>query len=80
MAVINVYSIETETGAEVRGTRLRAGLAQAALGHALQLNTQYAPPRYALRIFYSGDFVDPAFAELTQLAQTHGLDFEVDGT
>ena len=80
MAVIQVNSIETETGEEVRGSRFRAGSAQAAVDHALQLNTRYPSPQYALRIFYAGDFVDPAFAELTQLAQMHGLDFDIGGT
>jgi hypothetical protein len=80
MAVIQVHSIEDETGAEVRGSRFRAGSAQAAVDHALQLNTQYPAPRFATKILYSGDFVDPAFAELTQLAQQRGLDFEVGGT
>jgi hypothetical protein len=79
MAVIHVYSIDTSTDTEVRGSRLRAGVAQVALDHALQLYARYPPPGYTLRIFYAGDFVDPAFAELTQLAQTHGLDFEIDG-
>ena len=79
MAVIQVDSVEADTGAQVRGTRLRAGSAHVAVDHALQLNTQYRSPRYILRIFYSGDFVDPAFAELTELAQRHGLDFQVDG-
>ena len=64
----------------MRGSRFRAGSAQAAVDHALQLNTQYPAPRFAVKILYSGDFVDPAFAELTQLAQQRGLDFEVGGT
>ena len=79
MAVIHVYTIDSSTDTEVRGSRLRVGVAQAALDHALHLNAQYPPPGYTLRILYAGDFVDPAFAELTQLAQTHGLDFEIDG-
>ena len=80
MAVIQVDSIETETGEEVRGSRFHAGSAQAAVDHALQLNTRYPTLRFVIKIHYSGDFVDPAFAELTQLAQQHGLDFEVGGT
>jgi hypothetical protein len=79
MAVIHVHSIDAETGAEVRGSRLRAGSAQAAVDHALQLNVQYSAPQHATKIHYSGDFVDPAFADLTQLAQQHGLEFEVGG-
>jgi hypothetical protein len=79
-AVIQVQSIEADLGAEVRGSRLRTGSAQAAISHALQLKAQYSSPKYATQILYSGDFVDPAFAELTQLAQQHGLDFDLSGT
>jgi hypothetical protein len=79
MAVIHVYAIDTDTGADVRGSRLRTGSAPAAIEHAQRLNSQYSAPRHSTRILYSGDFVDPAFAELTQLAQEQGLDFEVGG-
>jgi hypothetical protein len=79
MAVILVHSVETRTGAEVRGSRLRDGSPHAAVNHALELSARYSPPDYETKIRYVGDFVDPAFAELTQLAQQHGLDFEVDG-
>jgi hypothetical protein len=79
MAVIHVQSIETQTGIAVRGSQLRTGSVQAAIDHAIQLSTRYLAPRHAIKILYAGDFVDPAFAELTQLAQHHGLDFDVGG-
>ena len=79
MAVIHVYSTDASTDIEVRGSRLRAGSAQSAIDHALMLNARYSAPRYATKIFYTGEFVEPAFVELTQLAQTNGLDFEVGG-
>ena len=79
MAVIHVRTIENETGAEVPGSRLSVGSVQVAVDHAIHLNTRHLAPRYTTRILYSGDFVDPAFAELTQLVQQHGLEFEVDG-
>jgi hypothetical protein len=80
MAVILVQSIEGDLGAEVRGSRLRTGSAQAAVNHALQLNARYSSPKYTTQILYSGDFVDPAFAELTQLAQQLGLEFDLSET
>jgi hypothetical protein len=79
MAVIQVGTIDSETGAEVAGSRLRTGSAQAAVDHARQLNARHMSPRYAARILYLGDFVDPAFAELSQLAQQHGLEVEFGG-
>jgi hypothetical protein len=79
MAVIHVQSIETQTGIPVRGSQLRTGSAQAAIDHAVQLSARYSPPLHAIKILYAGDFVDPSFAELTQLAQHHGLEFDVGG-
>jgi hypothetical protein len=79
MAVIQVGTIDSETGAEVTGSRLRTGSAQAAVEHACHLNAKYMPPRYTARILYWGEFVDPAFAELSQLAQQHDLQLEIGG-
>jgi hypothetical protein len=79
MAVIQVATIDRETGADVTGTRLRTGSAQAAVDHACQLNARFTPPRYTARILYWGEFVDPSFAELSQLAQQHGLEVEIGG-
>jgi len=79
MAVIHVYSVETATGSELRGSGLRTGSASAAVDHALRSNIQYPPPLHATKIFYAGDFVDPAFAELTELAQRHRLEFDIGG-
>jgi hypothetical protein len=79
MAVIQVGSIDSETGAEVSGSRLRTGSARAAVDHACQLNARYMPPQYAVRILYWGEFVDPTFAELSQLAQQRELEVEIGG-
>jgi hypothetical protein len=79
MAVIQVGTIDSETGSEVPGTRLRTGSAQAAVDHAGDLNAKHLPPRYSTRILYWGEFVDPAFAELSQLAQQRGLEVEIGG-
>jgi hypothetical protein len=79
MAVIHVGTIDSETGTEVTGTRLRTGSAQAAVDHACRLNTAWLPPRYATRILYWGEFVDPTFAELSQLAQQQDLQVEIGG-
>jgi hypothetical protein len=79
MALIQVGTIDSATGAEVTGSRLRTGSAQAAVDHACRLNTTYLPPRYAVRILYWGEFVDPAFAELSQLAQQQELPVEIGG-
>jgi hypothetical protein len=79
MAVIQVATIDSETGAEVPRSRLRTGSAQAAVDHACQLNATHLPPRYAARILYWGEFVDPAFAELSQLAQQRGIEVEIGG-
>ena len=79
MAVIQVATIDSETGSEVTGSRLRTGSAQAAVEHACRLNTTFLPPRYAARILYWGDFVDPTFAELSQLAQQQDLPVEIGG-
>jgi hypothetical protein len=80
MALIQVGALDCETGVEVTGSRLRTGTPQAAVDHACQLKNQHLPPRYAIRIIYMGEFVDPALAELSQLAQQHGLEVELGGT
>jgi hypothetical protein len=79
MAVIQVGTIDSETGSEVPGSRLRTGSAQAAVDHACQLNAKHMPPRYMARILYWGEFVDPTFAELSQLAQQHGMEVGIGG-
>jgi hypothetical protein len=79
MAVIQVATIDRETGAEVKGSRLRTGSVRAAVDHACELKAEYAAPRHSVRIVYLGEFVDPALAELSQLAQQHGLDVELGG-
>ena len=79
MAVIQVGTIDSETGTEVTGSRLRTGSAQAAVDHACRLNSRYLPPRYTARILYWGEFVDPTFAELSQLAQQQDLQVEIGG-
>ncbi len=79
MALIQVGALDRETGAEVTGSRLRTRTPGAAVDHACQLRAQYVPPRYTVRIVYMGEFVDPALAELSQLAQQQGLDVELGG-
>ena len=79
MAVIQVGTIDSETGTEVPGSRLRTGSPVAAVEHACQLNDKYPMPRYATKIRYLGEFVDPALAELSQLAQQQGLEIELGG-
>lgn len=79
MAVIQVGTIDRATGAEVAGSRLRTGSARAAVDHARSLNERYSPPQYTTKIRYWGEFVDPAFAELSQLAQEHELQMEIGG-
>jgi hypothetical protein len=80
MAVIQVRTHDTNSGAQVPGTGLRTGSPQAAVDHALNMHTLYLAPGYFTKIIYSGEFVDPAFAELTQLVQQHGLDLETGDT
>jgi hypothetical protein len=80
MAVIQVRTHDTNSGVLVPGTGLRTGSPQAAVDHALNMNTLYLAPGYVTKIVYSGEFVDPAFAELTQLVQRHGLDLEAGDT
>ena len=80
MAVIYVRTFETATGAEVPASGLRTGSAEAAARQAMRLNCLYSAPGYVTKIFYSGDFTDPAFAELTQLVQQHGLHLEAGDT
>jgi hypothetical protein len=79
MAVIYVRTFETAGGTEVPASGLRTGSAEAAADQAIRLNQSYSPPAYVTKIFYSGDFTDPAFAELTQLVQQHGLNLEIGG-
>jgi hypothetical protein len=79
MALILVGTIDTETGSEVGSSRLRTSSPMAAVEHACQLNVDYPPSRYAAKIRYLGEFIDPALAELSQLAQQHGLEIELGG-
>jgi hypothetical protein len=37
------------------------------------------PPRCSTRILYWGEFVDPTFAELSQLARQRDLPVEIGG-
>ena len=76
MAEIYVRTFETATGAEVRGSGLRTGSAQLAVDRAIELNKSFPGPAHITRILFSGSFVDPAFADLTQLVQQHGLHLE----
>ena len=66
MAIIQVGAHDCETGAEVTGSRLRTDPPRAAVDHTCQLKVEHLPPRYAIRIAYLGEFVDPALAELSQ--------------
>jgi hypothetical protein len=79
MALIQVGALDCETWTEVTGSRLRTGTPRAAVDHACQLKVKHSSPRYAIRIVYMGEFVDPALAELSQLAQQHGLEVELGG-
>ena len=79
MAVIHVGTIDSETGAEVPGSRLRSGSPVAEVEYASQLNAKYPSPRYTTTVRYLGEFIDPALAELSQLAQQHGLEIELGG-
>jgi hypothetical protein len=79
MAVIQVGTIDCETGAEVPGSRLRTGSPVAAVEHASELNAKYPAPGYRTVVRYLGEFVDPALAELSQLAQQQGLEIELGG-
>ena len=73
MAVIYVRSVDTASGTDVPGSGLRTGSPQAAIDHAIRLNSSGETGNRVTRILYSGAFVDDAFAELAQLAQRHGL-------
>jgi hypothetical protein len=79
MADIQVRAIDSETGAEVPGSRLRTGSPSSAVDHARQLNAKYPMPKYTTKIRYLGEFVDPALAELSQIAQRYGLEIELGG-
>ena len=72
MASIYVRTFD-DGGSEVTGSGLRTGSAAEAVAHALKLKSRYPEPTYTTKILYSGSFVDPAFADLTQLAQQHDL-------
>jgi|HubBroStandDraft_6_1064221.scaffolds.fasta_scaffold5206470_1 hypothetical protein len=76
MAEIYVRTYETESGLEVRGSGLRTGSAQIAADRAIEMIGLYPPPNHITKIRFSGSFVDPAFADLTQLVQQHGLHLE----
>jgi len=67
VALIQVGTVDCETGAEVTGSLLRTGSPQAAVDHAWQLKAQYTWPRYTARIVYVGEFVDPAMPVKTGL-------------
>jgi hypothetical protein len=77
MAVIQVRTYDTSTGAVVPGTGLRTGSPREAVDRAIELNGSYPAPGYVTRILFAGEFVEAAFAELTQLGQQHGLDVEI---
>ena len=79
MAVNDVRAFAITNSVEVAGSGLRTGLAQAAVDHALQLRAKYAEPAFATKILFTGSFVDPAFAELSQLTQQHCLNFDSGG-
>jgi hypothetical protein len=79
MADIQVGTIDRETGGEVPGSRLRTGSPSSAVDHARKLNAKYLMPSYTTKIRYFGEFVDPALAELSQLAQQYGLEIELGG-
>jgi hypothetical protein len=76
MAEIYVRTIDTKNGLEVRGSGLRTGSAQAAADRAIELNVSYPAPGFITKILFTGSFVDPAFADLVQLVQQHGLHLE----
>jgi hypothetical protein len=76
MAVIFVRTRSAGGGSELPGTALRTGSAQAAVDHALKMKATFPPPDHVTTIHYNGSFVDDAFAELAQLSQVHGLQFE----
>jgi hypothetical protein len=76
MAVIYVRAFDTVNGSEVPGSGLRTGSAQAAVDHAIRLKESYAEPAFITKILFSGSFVEPAFAELSQLVQQHGLSID----
>jgi hypothetical protein len=76
MAVINVRTYQVSTGKVVPGTALRTGAPQEAVDRAIDLNRSYPAPEHITKIHFAGEFVEEAFAELTQLAQQHGLDVE----
>jgi hypothetical protein len=78
MAVMYLRTFEAASGAEVPASRLRTGSAEAAAEEAIRVNQSYPSPEYITKVFYSGDFTDPAFAEITQLVQQHALLLEMD--
>jgi hypothetical protein len=76
MAVIDVRTCYAPTGTVVPGTGSRTGSPQEAVYHAIGLNGSYPAPGYVTRILFGGEFAQPAFAELAELVQEHGLDLE----
>jgi hypothetical protein len=76
MAVIDVRTYYAPTGTVVPGAGFRTGSPQEAVYHAIELNGSYPAPGYVTRIRFGGEFVEPAFAELAELVQEHGLDLE----
>jgi hypothetical protein len=76
MAVIHVRTYDTANGSEVPASGLRTGSPMAAVDHAIKLKSAYSEPAYIVKILFTGSFVDPAFAELSQLAQQHGLSLD----
>ena len=76
MAVINVRTFDTADGSEVPASGLRTGSPQAAVEHAIFVRSAYLEPAYITKILFVGSFVDPAFAELSQLVQQHGLSLD----
>ena len=76
MAEIYVRTYDTATGAAVRGSVLRTSSPQLAVDRAITLNASHPGPGFITKILYSGSFVDPAFTDLLQLVQQHGLCLE----
>jgi hypothetical protein len=73
MAVIYIRTIDAATGLEVPASGLRTGSPAAAAEHAIRLTGLLSEPEYITKVIFTGSFTDPAFAELTQLVQEHGL-------
>jgi hypothetical protein len=76
VAVIHVRTYYSPTGTVIPGTGFRTGSPPEADVHAIGLNGSYPAPGYVTRILLGGGFVEPAFAELAELVQEHGMDLE----